>query len=620
MNSYNAKNIHNNLKNYESSRKIGTKDDNVIKTIDILSKFGNLKFLSDISLNKYYKKYIQNQAHIQNQQKIYDLIEKLDDTKAFNSLKSEYLKEKLILQNIHNNKKKENKRVVYTTNFINLNNYREKLNSLYRLATQDLNFMTSLMHYLSNRPKKIFKPKVNKKLEALSRTKFGSPSRKKEISKQESKNNTLYNKNPFSNETMIKQNPYLKYLLGEQNKDNNSINSFGNKKEKQNINIMSKTNENFNHFKSNNNIRRKSIGFDLKKRGYTQRFVNKTKSSNLGLNSYKYFINNTNPNETKYSYYNNLKIDNSSSQNDNSNGEEKYSSNNVYNNNLPFNRTKSKFNSQTSLFSLNINKSRRVSKSSALTKINKETATTFNTKQTQNNLENFINKKQSIKDEKKFMNLETEQNNEDDISILLNLKAKIKDKRTIKNRLVKIYKNTMNEFLQKIKDEEKDLHNNSNKIASLIYKFRKNGSFDDNINKRKSKQKNTKKKTLSFSIQKRNTTSSNLTKIEKNNTIENLKTDKINNIMSKTFYPSWGKSKYSIPYINKIVYGAENTIDPFEQLQKDLFYEVKNEIRKANNINRKKGKKDIFLNGKEILNKFKKNDDELEEKEIINNQ
>ena len=89
--------------------------------------------------------------------------------------------------------------------------------------------------------------------------------------------------------------------------------------------------------------------------------------------------------------------------------------------------------------------------------------------------------------------------------------------------------------------------------------------------------------------------------------------------MTNTFYPSWGKSKYSIPYINKIVYGEENSLDPFEQLQKELFFEVKSEIKKTNFINKKNGKKGIYINGKDILDRFKnnKNDSEMEENGFI---
>ena len=602
----------------------------------MLSQFASSKLLCDTSLNKYYKKYIQKQAHIQHQQKLYELIEKLDDAKAFNALKIEYLKEKALLQNIHN-KKRENKRVIYASNFVNLKNCEEKLNSIYKLSTQDLDFMTSLMHFLGNRPKKIYKPKINKKLEALSQGKLGFLLKKKEeYSKQESNTNTLYNYNSHNNGHLIKKNPYLKYFLKDPsdnikdsttnlgNKNDNPNQNQNNNTNYNNNNIMSKTNEDFyKSFSSNsNNNRRKSIGFDMSNRGYTQRFLGKTKSTNFGLTSYNYFINNTNPNETKYSHYNNnIKtelITNSESQNDNSNTEDKNMVNsNIYKN---YYKTKSKFNSQTSLFSLN-NKSRNRSKNSTAKKTTKEamnTNTNIVTKnQNQSTLENIINQRPSIKnndesDLNKMIINKDYDDNTDDFSILSNLKKQ--DKHTIKNKLVKIYKNTMNEFLQKIKDEEKDLYNNSSKLSTLLYKFKKYGSYDKIKNRNKNKQKdfinkNNKNNNLTYNLKdKRSTTTLNLKQNNLNmNKLGNLKNEKVNNIMAKTFYPSWGKSKFSIPYINKIVYGEENSMDVFEQLQKDLFFEVKNEIRKSNIINKKKGKKGISINGKEILNKFRNN-------------
>ena len=635
LNTYSNKNIiNNNFPKYETN--VITLNNHINKSLNMLSQFASSKLLCDTSLNKYYKKYIQKQAHIQHQQKLYELIEKLDDAKAFNALKIEYLKEKALLQNIHN-KKRENKRVIYASNFVNLKNCEEKLNSIYKLSTQDLDFMTSLMHFLGNRPKKIYKPKINKKLEALSQGKLGLLLKKKEeYSKQESNTNTLYNYNSHNNGHLIKKNPYLKYFLKDPS-DNikDSTTNLGNKNDNQNQNqnnntnynnnnIMSKTNEDF--YKSfssnsNNNIRRKSIGFDMSNRGYTQRFLGKTKSTNFGLTSYNYFINNTNQNETKYSHYNNnIKtenlITNSESPNDNSNTEDKNMVNsNIYKN---YYKTKSKFNSQTSLFSLN-NKSRNRSKNSTAKKTTKEAMNTniVTKNQNQSTLENIINQRPSIKnsdenDLNKMIINKDYDDNTDDFSILSNLKKQ--DKHTIKNKLVKIYKNTMNEFLQKIKDEEKDLYNNSSKLSTLLYKFKKNESYDKIKNRNKNKQKdfinkNNKNNNLTYNLKdKRSTTTLNLKQNNLNmNKLGNLKNEKVNNIMAKTFYPSWGKSKFSIPYINKIVYGEENSMDVFEQLQKDLFFEVKNEIRKSKIINKKKGKKGISINGKEILNKFRNN-------------
>lgn len=589
-----------------------------IKSLDILSKIGNPKIISDTSLNKYYKKYIQKQAYIQHEQKLYDLIEKLDDTKTFNSLKLEYLKEKALLQNIHNKKKENNKRVIYASNYVNLNNCEEKINAIYKLSAQDLNFMTSLMHFLGNRPKKVYKPKVNKKLEALSQGKIGLFLKKKQLSKQESKNNTIYNYNYHNNDTILKKNPYLKMFLNDQF-DNN-------KKDKTitNNNMLSKTNEDFNKkYSSNINLRKKSISYEINNKTGYKRFMGKTKSTNFGITGYNYFINQTTPNDTVYSNFNNFVrnenlINNSESQN--SNLEDNLTNNNTYNNynnNLPYNRTKSKFNSQTSIFSLN-NKSHSRSKNSTAKKISKDTSNNFNSKK--NVLENVINQKYSTKisddsDKNKILNKESDEN--DDFSIT-NLKKS--DKRTIKNKLLKIYKKTMNEFLQKIKDEEKDLYDNSSKLSTLLYKFKKN-DFEKFRNKNKNIKikKNKTNNNFNSTLQKKrsSTTTLNLKQTDRNY-FDNItcKTEKGNNIMANTFYPSWGKSKYNIPYINRIVYGEDHSLDPFEQLQKDLFFEVKNEIRKANITNRKKGKKGISLNGKEILNRFKNdNSSDIEENE-----
>lgn len=621
LNTYTNKNRISNISKYKTSRNILTLNDNFNHTINMLSYFGNSRFLSDTSLNKYYKKYVQKQAHIQHQQKLYEIIEKLDDTKVFNALKNEYLKEKALLQNIQNTKK-DNKRIIYASHFVNIKNWEEKLNSVYKLSAQDYEFMNSLMRFLGNRQKKIYKPKINKKLEALSQGKIGlllkkkelskQESKKEELSKQESNTNSLYNYNSQKNGTLITKNPYLKMLLKDPNDNNANKNPHINSKNNNN-NILSKTKEEFyNSFNSviNNSIRRKSIGY-TNNMGNTQRFLGKTKSTKYGLTGYNFFVNNTNPNEAKYTYYNNNNIKNDNlitnteSPNDISNTEDKNTVNsNIFKN---YNKANSKFNSQTSLFSLK-NKSRNRSKNSTAKKKTKENTNIINSLN-QNTLENKIIPNQTIKNNDELdlnkIHIENEDNTED-LSVLSNIKKQ--DKRTLKNKLIKKYKNTMNEFLQKIKDEEKDLYNNSSKLSSLLYKFKKYESFEKIKNKSKKKINNSNKnyQNLTYNLQsKRSSTTLNL----KRNNLNKL--DNKNNMnMAKTFYPSLGKSKYSIPYINRIVYGEENSLDPFEQLQKDLFFEVKNEIRKSNFINKKKGKNLISINGKEILNKFKNNEKE----------
>ena len=94
--------------------------------------------------------------------------------------------------------------------------------------------------------------------------------------------------------------------------------------------------------------------------------------------------------------------------------------------------------------------------------------------------------------------------------------------------------------------------------------------------------------------------------------------------MGKTFYNGAEKSRYRIPYINKVVYGENNLYDPFEKLQKDLFFEVKNQLKNAELINKKKKKKVVSVVGIDILRKLirEDSDDEMKKElfELNNNQ
>ena len=636
---YSRKNIINNEENSLNSKRSNKSQKN---KIDILPTFGNSKLVTDTSLNKHYRKYIQKQAEIQNEQKIYELIEQLDDPKVFRNLKEEFLREKSLLQNLHN-KKIEDKRIIYNPNYINLHNCEEKLNSVYKLSAPDLNFMGSLMHFLGNRPKKVIKHKVNQKLIALSHNKLGYLRKKKEMHQKEqkeesntnsntnSKNNTIYYYKYQSSKKL--NNPYistLKESFDNTSKSNsNYINNLGNKKEKYNCNNYNVNNNNamatssedfYKQYHSQNNLRKKSINLDINNQGNKQSIYGKTLSTNFGLTRSNNFYNkNNNPNETIYSNYNNTKTENfmsnSESQNNNSITEENIlTNNNINNHNFQYNKRKnSKFNSQSSLFSLNNkshNRSRRISSKDSENKINLKKNILDSKKSPKKNSEENDKKINSIF----FKDLDDNK----DLSILLNLKKH--DKIALKDKLTKIYKNTMKEFLQKIKDEEKDLHSNSIKLSELLYKFKKYENFEEiknkNIDKIKKKENSIIHTKSNYSLQSKKTIKDiNSKYTQKKSILESEiffnEKEKGRKLKTLTFYPSWGKSKYSIPYINKIVYGKENSIDTFEQLQKDLFFETKNEMRKAKFVNKRLGKKVISVKGKDILNKFKDDKDEL---------
>ena len=181
-----------------------------------------------------------------------------------------------------------------------------------------------------------------------------------------------------------------------------------------------------------------------------------------------------------------------------------------------------------------------------------------------------------------------------------------------KKRILKMYKTSMNEFLQKVKQEGNILNRTSNRLSSLLHKLKKENfeTFQNERNKNKNQILN----------QKNYKTVYNQNRIQEN--LIDKKTGKRK--MGKTFYNGAEKSRYRIPYINKVVYGENNLYDPFEKLQKDLFFEVKNQLKNAELINKKKKKKVVSVVGIDILRKLirEDSDDEMKKElfDLNNNQ
>ena len=167
-----------------------------------------------------------------------------------------------------------------------------------------------------------------------------------------------------------------------------------------------------------------------------------------------------------------------------------------------------------------------------------------------------------------------------------------------KSKILKLYKTSMNDFLQKVKQEGNKLNKTGHRLNSLLYKL-KNENFETFQNERN------KNKVLA----------------EKNSktlyTQENIN-NKSRKKMSKTYYPGFEKSRFRIPYINKVVYGENNQYDTFEELQKDLFHEVKYQMRKAEIAKKRNKKKINSIVGKEILDKLIRSDSEDRMKKELN--
>ena len=92
---------------------------------DILSNMDREKFI-DSTINKFYTKYLQKQAFIQHEQKIYEIIEKTDEPKIFNSLRANYLREMNELKN-NNNIINDKRKVTDGISSVNLYKFKKKL-------------------------------------------------------------------------------------------------------------------------------------------------------------------------------------------------------------------------------------------------------------------------------------------------------------------------------------------------------------------------------------------------------------------------------------------------------------------------------------------------------------
>ena len=455
---------------------------------DILSNMDRAQFI-DPSINKFYTKYLQKQAFIQHEQKLYDLIEKSNEPKIFNSLRTTYLKEQNELKNM-NNIIKARRKVTDNISSVNLSNCNKKLYAIYKLSGDDLGFMTSFMHHLGNRPEKVYKPKVNKKIEALSMGKSGNLVKNKDKDKKNRKYSLktllkkLENENPINNNVNNNINNKIEEnKLVEKSESKNEVNDFNINKTNNNIN--------YNNGNNNNNFRNKQL--------------KKKNTVSINTKTIKLFRNEriTNPNVTNYSskkYVNNIKKysvnynelyhkyvskSKEASQNEESKEEKKTEINNNNNYRNYYLKT-SKFNNiiTTSDTVNTINTIPNI-RDSIINKV--EINTNINTnaskekeKEKKLSLIN-INIEDSVSNENEK---KTEKENADS---LINIQKENINNNEEKSKILKMYKTSMNEFLQKVKQEGNILNRTSHKLSSLLYKLKRENfeTFQNERNKNK---------------------------------------------------------------------------------------------------------------------------------------
>ena len=512
----------------------------------------NRIIMMDSYLNKCYISHMKKQDHIRQEKRIIDLIEKLDNKKVFNSLREDYLKEKMKISKGYYLNIKDKKKD-YFSNLINLENYKEKLLNQYKSNNNpEGEFLYSLMNYLGCRTKKVFVKKVNKNIEILSKFKSFSK-RKKEIEEMNSKK--------------PKRRGSLQILL-------KSVNE----------NMLSRNENNLNYYNTSTNKIKKNSNINKHHKIYTLD-LNENDSHNNAFN----ITNSTNFNFTNYNNFYNIK------ENSNSNIIEDYNneSNKNNNNNLKIeelhldslNNSTSEYNmlkmdekintitrkissKRSTKLDLSSKKQKTIKQDSSKSKINTKTI----------NSKNNINNNQNVYNKENVLNLSNEEENSEEMKMI--------DLKILNEKLNKKHGKIMKKFLQKIKTEERSIKENSNKLSESLYLMkRKHKKFLYNNNNQSKRNKTT----INFYNR-------NNEKIKKN--INNIKDNKEIKIGSYAFA---GKSKYNLPKVNKFIYGnsSENPKDTFEILQSDLLNEVKKTIQ-----NQGYSKK-IKINGREIIDKLR---------------
>ena len=607
------------IKKYNFVKKdpyIEKENSNYNRNRQLTSRFGNERILNDPSINKYYNSYLSiEERKIRESKKIIQLLDQIDNKKNFEIYKNELLKESHAKKN---SEKKNN--ILYTTNYVNLDNFKQKLEIQNKINSQDGQFMLSLMSHLGSRSKKIVKQKIYHKLEALSKQKRfikrKSVEFKSSSNSKRSKRNSLVLlfKNGFINPYQI--NDKKKFNLNNDNESKNHSNLnlqlVSSQLNSPEIKIVNKNiyNTNYNNIKTNLNINsniNEVNEFDLMKQNLNNiNGFNQTSSTNFGQTKYnKTFFNfNINQESKKSIHTNNDNLSVHSNTSKKSNSERMIINNQKSNKSVKKNfELPQKKNSSSVINNIINNKNNNNTKVINFNNINNNSSSnSINSDEKSNSIEENKNSEKTKNREKSIIINEynsknygkTEQNSKktlrrcasfsssDDSS---SKKLKIYDKNLINKKLNKKYKDTMNDFIQQIKNEEKDIRSNiilmSSKLFTVKKEHQKLFCVNDNIYKNEIKSYSKKK-------------NSHINKIKKSQLNKKIEAE----IGNTDYYA--GKSKYSIPKINKVIYGKnENVKDQFEKIQDELLREVRKQYKKIKST-RKRGR----IIGKEILDKI----------------
>ena len=550
------------------------------------SLFGPTNTKKDLLLSKYYKELFIKQVDLKLDEKVYELIAKMHDTKAYSEAKEKYdeTKRELIMEVIKN--KPDSSQYMKNPNIVNMKNFEDKLLHKFSYYEKDNQIMCSFFKKLKARKKKVYKYKIKKTLDGLYQGNVALyKKRKKELLEQKKKpveqkfDLSIYLKSNAEIKEYIKNFKRKKVLFGNNTKDksnneeNNSINRSVKKKktfvEKKND---EKIHEYFKDFKFEQN-RRKSLGV--------------TKSTSFNFTNLHSFYH---PRQSKQR----IPPLNLPNINDNINDKKESS---FYNSNKSIQKDKKEEEIKQDINIINFNENEK----------NKEMMNDDNNNNnSKNEIDNDndnVNRNDIQKEENKDDKIDENENIKDDSEIndnkresLLSDKNSINSKNSDKQNKLNNFSKINNLKVNKTRNKKRifDTHKHSN--TSLKYKNEILSEL------------NNEKDGLTMSASKLNKSLKNFKNTKENfNTIKKIKKSSSQNdiipagkkvgVVFKEL--SENNSQFHFPLINKIFYKKEKgECDMIDRIKYNLKHEYSEKL-KQKKIERKNS-----IDGREIINKL----------------
>jgi len=237
------------------------------------SIFGPTNTKKDLLLSKYYKELFLKQVDLKLDEKVYELITKMHDAKAYSEAKEKYDETKriLIMEVLKN--KDDSSQYLKNPNIVNMKNFEDKLLHKFSYYEKDNQIMYSFFSKLKTRKKKVYKYKIKKTLDGLYQGNVALyKKRKKELLEQKKKpiekkfDLSIYLKSNAEIEEYIKNFNKRKVMFDNNSNDksNNEENSsFRRSTKKKKTYVDKKNDEKIHEYFKDLNIeqnRRKSLG------------------------------------------------------------------------------------------------------------------------------------------------------------------------------------------------------------------------------------------------------------------------------------------------------------------------------------------------------------------------